>query len=273
MDYQYLFIVLLLIMIFITYFYLVNIESFSPKSEKYKKKIPKVIYKSGKRRLVQLPKSVKDLFQKTKEDNPDFEVKYYSDNESRKFIEKNCNKDILWAYDKLVPGSYKADLFRYCILYKNGGIWSDLSDQFLVPIDQIIDFEKDQIVLAKDKFTENGHEIKNRGIQIAFIATIPKNKIFLDAINEIVTNCKTNSYQDNPLSVTGPFLFGKICEKHKFLNKIKLLDFDGNHYYDKNNKQVIKWKSLKTDLNTILKRTNREHYSYLWNNRNIYNNI
>jgi mannosyltransferase OCH1-like enzyme len=32
----------------------------------------------------------------------------------------------LYAFDKLKPGAYKADLWRYCILYKKGGIYLDI---------------------------------------------------------------------------------------------------------------------------------------------------
>ena len=44
----------------------------------------------------------------------------------REFISKYFNKDVLEAYDTLLPGAYKADLWRYCILYKMGGIYMDI---------------------------------------------------------------------------------------------------------------------------------------------------
>ena len=32
----------------------------------------------------------------------------------RDFIQKHFNMETLWAFDKLKPGAYKADLWRYC---------------------------------------------------------------------------------------------------------------------------------------------------------------
>ena len=67
------------------------------------------------------------MFRVTIKLNPDFKIKYYSDKGSREFIKNNYSKDIINAYDSLIPGAYKADLFRYCVLYKYGGIYSDLT--------------------------------------------------------------------------------------------------------------------------------------------------
>jgi hypothetical protein len=90
--------------------------------------------------------------------NPEYEYKFFNDNEARDFIinnfkenilydnidddvnNENCTKsteqdnltekkyflhDIIVAYDQLIPGSYRADLFRYCYLYINGGCYID----------------------------------------------------------------------------------------------------------------------------------------------------
>lgn len=275
MNLNNLFIVILCCLIIFTLFYLMNIEQFSPKINR--EKIPKVIYKSGTRTLNNLPQNIKNLFNKIERNNPEFIIKYYTDNEARKFIIKNFNKDIVWAYDKLIPGSYKADLFRYCILYINGGIWSDLTDKFLVPINSFIDFNKDKLVLSLDNMVGKEDSIKEKGIQISFMATIPNNKLFLDLINQVVKNCNQNNYSHSTLGITGPIMCGEILDKNKtkydFFDDIKLLRFDGKYFYDKTNRKIIKWKTLHSDLNNILNRTNKDHYSYLWKNKKVYKNI
>ena len=42
------------------------------------------------------------------------------------FIKNNYPVDVLEAFNKLIPGAYKADLWRYCVLYKLGGIYLDI---------------------------------------------------------------------------------------------------------------------------------------------------
>lgn len=45
----------------------------------------------------------------------------------RTFIEQNFDREVVAAYDKLRPYSYKADLGRYCLLCQNGGWYADVS--------------------------------------------------------------------------------------------------------------------------------------------------
>ena len=47
------------------------------------------------------------------------------------FIKSHFSKRVLYAYDKLIPGAFKADLWRYCIIYINGGIYIDIKYECL----------------------------------------------------------------------------------------------------------------------------------------------
>ena len=58
--------------------------------------------------------------------NDNINLEYYDDTGARDFIINNYPSEVLWAYDKLIPGAYKADLWRYCVLYINGGIYVDI---------------------------------------------------------------------------------------------------------------------------------------------------
>ena len=31
--------------------------------------------------------------------------------------------ETLWCFDRLIPGAFKADLWRYCVMYITGGIF------------------------------------------------------------------------------------------------------------------------------------------------------
>lgn len=256
-------VILLLVILLLLCILNIKKEYFQNKNNK----IPKIIYKSGKESKHDLSPDVNKLFEKTLKNNPNFELKYYSDKDCETFLKKNFDDEVVKAYNKLKPGSYKADLFRYCILYKNGGIWSDLTDDFLVPIEEIIDFKNDSIVLAEDK-KYKGFE----GIQIGFMASYPNNPLFLKAINKIKYNVNNNIYGKTNLSVTGPNMFYDILKKES--PKINII-FDGNGttgcYLDKKtNKKLIKYKSL-NNLNKILKRNDKQYYARLWDNKDIYN--
>ena len=73
-----------------------------------------------------LPINMRNAVDTLKMQNPEFTHYLYDDNMSREFIKNNFNDDVLYAYDKLKPGAYKADLWRYCVLYIYGGIYLDI---------------------------------------------------------------------------------------------------------------------------------------------------
>lgn len=237
-------------------------------------KIPKIVFKTSPNDLDNLNSDIIFLFNKIIKDNPDFKIEYYDDNDARDFLKNNYDMDVLMAYDKLKPGAYKADLFRYCVLYKRGGIYSDISQMFKVPFDEIINFEEDNLVLVEDRpqvnFTGPEKWKKyDKAIQISFMATRPNNSIYLDSIKEIVKNCKENFYGWNPLSPTGPQLFYRMLEKYDGDYKVDIYMKNSNELsLKKDDKTVIFCRSknhYKKNLNNNL------HYSVLWKMNNIYN--
>ena len=238
--------------------------------------IPKKVFKTGINDYNDLNKELIELFNKIVDENPGFELEYYSDEGSRMFIKNNFNQDVLDAYDKLKPGAYKADLFRYCILYKRGGIYSDLSQKIMIPIENIIDLENDNLYLVEDRPQANfrgpnkGKVVE--GIQISFMGTRPKNKIYLDAINEIVINTKNNFYGGNPLSPTGPHLFRRILNKYEGYYKIELEE-NGKELVYKNTGEIAIINRTKNHYRVNLNNAyvNKKHYSYLWAINDIYN--
>ena len=61
-----------------------------------------------------------------KKQNPQFKYHLFDDNDCREFIKNHFREDVLYAYDHLIPGAYKADLWRYCVLFIKGGIYLDI---------------------------------------------------------------------------------------------------------------------------------------------------
>ena len=70
--------------------------------------------------------------------NPDYEYILMDDNDCRLFLKEHFDNDLLIAYDLLIAGSFKADLFRYCYLYKNGGCYFDCKQILRVPLRELI---------------------------------------------------------------------------------------------------------------------------------------
>lgn len=268
-------IVLIIFLLFnkeiISYFTIMDERILRGKTEKVSvnkiDEIPKVIYKTGIDDYNYINSDVVDIFEKTLNLNPGFVLYYYSDNDSRELIKNNFNGETLTAYDTLVPGAYKADLFRYCVLYLYGGIYSDLTQRFTTPFETFIDLKNDELYLVRDMIH---HAYKKQGtthgIQISFMATKPGNKIYLQAIKGIIDNVKNRYYGENPLDPTGPRHFYKILLNHDGDYKTELKE-TGKRVIDKDGKTIY-YNKMKGHQKIILK--NKPHYSDLWFKGKIY---
>ena len=50
----------------------------------------------------------------------------FNDDACREFLAMTFPTDVVYAYDRLIPTAFKADLWRYCILYMFGGVYMDI---------------------------------------------------------------------------------------------------------------------------------------------------
>jgi mannosyltransferase OCH1-like enzyme len=54
----------------------------------------------------------------------DFEYNFYDDAQCEEFIKNNFDSNVYEAYMKCPMNVMKADLWRYCVIYKYGGIYA-----------------------------------------------------------------------------------------------------------------------------------------------------
>ena len=230
-----------------------------PVKENYYPVIPLNIYQTWHTNL--LPPLMNNTVNKIKYNNPAFNYYLFDDNDCREFIKNNFEIKILNAYDSLVPGAYKADLWRYCVLYNNGGIYLDIKYTPINNFKLINLTEKEHWVLDVDK----------NGIYNALIVTKPNNPILLKAINKIVENVNKKFYGNNSLDPTGPGLLSNLFTKKE---KTKF-DMYHDYYLSHNNRFIyfndnIIFKSYNGYLEEHNEYKKISHYSELWKNKNIY---
>jgi mannosyltransferase OCH1-like enzyme len=196
-----------------------------------------------------------------KQNNPRFNYYYFDDADCREFIKNNFEKDVLDAFDSLIPGAFKADLWRYCILYKKGGIYLDIK---YIPVNGfkfIYLTQKEHWVL----------DVDGKGIYNAFIACKPNNPILLKAINQIVKHVKYKYYGNNRLDVTGPLLLAKYFtkeEKQNFDMKHFFINSLSNRFIKLNDSIILK--SYPGYLFESNKYKKTDYYGTLWKQKMIY---
>ena len=226
--------------------------------------IPKNIFQTWFTK--ELPPKMKETVENLKTKHPDFNYEFFDDSDCRQFIEENFENDVLSAFDKLIPGAYKADLWRYCVLYIRGGIYLDIkfntTDEFTLN-----DF------LDKEYFVRDLPTFGRRGIYNAFMVCKKGNPILMNAIKRIVENVKNQFYGNNPLEVTGPELLVNYFDE----DTINRLDFYLELNQDNTCKIMNDNKCVLFMYQEYFEERNRyqknEYYLNLWRNRAIYQNL
>ena len=210
----------------------------------------------------ELPPLLRINYEQMTSGHPRFTHYLFDENECLNFIKDNFENDVLAAYNMLVPSAYKSDLWRYCILYINGGIYFDIKFYCVNEFKLIALTEKEYFVRDREGGTLNG-----------LIAVKPKNEILKKCIRQIVENVKNKYYGTTCLDPTGPGLLGKYFTKQEkekmelYFANIKIKNVVDEYVIVFNNVTVLKQYAGYRNEQT------KKHYSELWNEKNIYNKI
>ncbi len=207
--------------------------------------------------------------------NPEYEHVFFSDDDCAQFMYTNFPGRISNAYDKLIPGAYKGDLFRICYLYKHGGVYLDLNKTLKSPLRKVIDNNYDLVTVI---------DLGSCCVWQAFLACKPGLPVIWECIMKCVENIENEYYGVNSLDITGPMMMGRVfkqyygeCVKYPGVYRkkgelIKLLYHAGDYSKDENNDEII-------DLNngirskmvkTWEKQTSLPHYGVLYEQKRVF---
>ena len=176
--------------------------------------IPKKIFQTWEHSNIE-PEFQK-IIDKWKKYNPDYKYIFHNAEQRLQFIKENFEENVVNAYNKIIPGAYKCDLWRYCVLYIHGGFYADIDTLCKGKLDSLISRNINFIVPID--LNINPSEGKHN-LACGFIGSIPKSPILLDAINRIVFNVENNIIPTSKLDFSGPGLLGRAVNKFLNLNE------------------------------------------------------
>ena len=181
------------------------------------------------------------------EKNPDYDYIFFDDIDARNFIKQNFTEnilphsekmennlsDILKAYDLLKCGALKADFFRYCYLYVNGGIYIDSKISCILELDDIINSD-DKFVICKDD--------ADKSLYNGIMVFEKSNIIMFNMIKDLMNNIYLKNYFNDIHEPTGNKLYYKHFKSNHFkLNKKRnLVYFDNKLAFDCDYKDYYK---------------------------------
>jgi mannosyltransferase OCH1-like enzyme len=154
----------------------------------------------------------------------------WEEDDVKSFIRQYYHPSVSMAYNSLQSYAFRADLARYCILYKLGGWYIDIMMEVVSSPPDVKDYD---MFLVRDFYAAK----YTAPWQIAngLIYSKPNHPIFKKMIDAIVDNCRNKNYGTKALSVTGPELFGRTIAEHGYQDKgTKYLI--GNHTMDQQSK-------------------------------------
>jgi mannosyltransferase OCH1-like enzyme len=108
--------------------------------------IPKIIWQTYKDPYDSLKNYMYDSMQTWRDLNPEYEHRYMDDLQAGEFVLKEYGQDWYDIFINLPVGVMRGDLWRYMVIYKYGGVYTDLDTECLLPISQWMLDDKDFIV-------------------------------------------------------------------------------------------------------------------------------
>jgi autotransporter strand-loop-strand O-heptosyltransferase len=176
-------------------------------------KIPKIIHQTF--RTKDIPKEIKSSIDELRAMNPDYEYRFYDDNDCLDFIKNNYDEETLTLYKSINSkyGSAKSDFFRYLIMYKLGGVYLDLKSSTTKPLNQTI-LPNDEFLLThwegrdwRDILNYYHGEFQNWHIICA--PNHPFLEKTIELVKQNIKNYNGETGKNAVLNLTGPIAYSK----------------------------------------------------------------
>lgn len=138
--------------------------------------------------------------------NPTYRLWYRNDTEAAADV-RACGEDVAAAYQCFNAPAYRADVYRFCALYRHGGVYLDTDLALLTDLDDV--YAPCANVTMGHDFPWGGQPGKQMKI-LAGVAGAPVFKCMLDAI---VANVRARVVAPL-LGISGPTLLHRCYAKH-----------------------------------------------------------
>jgi mannosyltransferase OCH1-like enzyme len=169
--------------------------------------IPKIIHQTWKNH--EIPNKWKAYQQKVKQLHPDWEYRLWTDDDNDLFV-KTEYPEFYNTYIGFSKNIMRADVIRYLIMYKIGGLYLDLDYEMLMPFDLL----NETLVLPKNRSISEGDDYD--GIGNCIFASAPGHEFWKDVINELQNNPPVIDNYNEVIDATGPMLLTRIFFSNKY---------------------------------------------------------
>lgn len=164
-------------------------------------RIPRILHQTSKENELEL--QVYETCIINREMNHEYDYRFYNDDDIRQFV-KTYFPERVKAFNSVIPGAYRADLFRYMVLYIHGGVYMDCKSSTIVPLRQF---------LPPDASMATFRDRVRGTIQISFLAAEPRHPVIERSLQIAFQRIDRREYGDNMLDITGPQVCGRALNE------------------------------------------------------------
>lgn len=197
--------------------------------------------------------------------NPGYEIKYWNMQSCENYLKNNFPPVYLETFQRINSFAGKCNFFRYCIVFQEGGWYSDWKQVCLKRnILKKLSFDK-TFVYFQDKGCK--FTIENKCIQNAFFGAVPNHPVLKEVIHNAIENTRIKYYGKHALDTTGVCLFGKTIRNsvHPTNSSGK---FQSNFFHHNSYGVIVQHKCDLCPKGQTWK--NGNNYNTLWTKRMYY---
>lgn len=218
---------------------------------KRSKKIPRVVHQIYTQGADAIPECVREVMKRNRVSNPEYKFRLYDIKDIERYIRKHTTPDVYHAFRLLNPKCHAcvADLFRYIVVYREGGVYLDIKSEIRTPLRKWV---KNKIHLSTWPWYSHSHLeqhypkdfaflTNNRELNQSVLMYPPKHPVLKDVIIEVVKRIQEAhndpTKRQSVLRITGPHVYTEVVAKHVEDVDIQVHQhndhmFDGNIVYD-----------------------------------------
>lgn len=172
------------------------------KHECFETGIPKIIHQTAPSDESKWKPVWKRCQQSWKDLHPDFEYRFWSDEDIDKYMKENYQdfyENVFTKYDQQIK---RADAIRYFVLKDFGGLYADMD--YYCQKRFFEELSNDKVSVAESPWTKGDHQ---NALMIS-----PKGHTFWD---RVIDELKINKHKSSPLESTGPYVLEKCIKEQR----------------------------------------------------------
>lgn len=201
--------------------------------------IPRIIHQTFY--TPDLPPDLRKNVDHLKASNPGWEYRFYDDAAIVDFILKNYPPVVLQYFERIDPryGAARADLFRYLLMYKVGGVYLDIKSTATQPLDEVL-LPEDRFLLSEWNNENAGfdawgkhyelNDFGGREFQQWYIACASGHPFLRAVIDNVLNNIDTyipglhGTGKPGVLRVTGPIAYSLAIHRIRSAHPHRLVN-------------------------------------------------